>query len=278
MAMNAYLERVRQARKSVQERISNELPKAKELLGKTVTATTSAGFKTTRAASNGYALASSKARSAVNSDEVKHLARIFKGTGLGASQSLSKPDEPNDEKKIQHAILKLSGKDKFGIAGEHLSAVGGAAAGVAAAGTVAGAAGATTLLGSGALAGVFGGVFLTATPVGWVIGSAAVMGAAGYGIGKMIRSGSEQDITRQEMVKRLSERLVRPRPHHQKTSVDCRTKLSRLVTLTVAAGAISEESANRMVSLVEAGALKPELALERINSIAISKGLLKNSE
>ena len=29
---------------------------------------------------------------------------------------------------------------------------------------------------------MLGGVFVTTTPVGWVIGSAAVMGAAGYGL------------------------------------------------------------------------------------------------
>lgn len=94
-----------------------------------------------------------------------------------------------------------------GVAGEHLAAIGGVVGGIAVAGTVAGTAGATTLLGSGALASALGGVFVTTTPVGWVVGSAALLGAAGYGIAKMIRSGSSQDQMRKEVILRLRQRL-----------------------------------------------------------------------
>ena len=176
------------------------------------------------------------------------------------------------ERDARHAIEKLSSKDKVGVAGEHLAAVGGVAAGIAAAGTVAGAAGATTLLGSGALASAMGGVFVTTTPVGWVIGSAALMGAAGYGIAKMIRSGSTQDQVRKEVAQRLNQRFAVLKT--QQVAPDCKAELSRLIALTLEASAITEEAASRLVALVEAGTLKPELALERVKSIALANKLI----
>ncbi len=179
---------------------------------------------------------------------------------------------PTFERDTRHAIEKLSSKDKIGVAGEHLAAVGGVAAGVAAAGTVAGAAGATTLLGSGALASALGGVFVTTTPVGWVIGSAALMGAAGYGIAKMIRSGSVQDQLRKEVTQRLNQRLAASKT--KKIAPDCKSELSQLIALTLEASAITEDAASRLVSLVDAGTLKPELALERVKSIALANKLI----
>ena len=188
-------------------------------------------------------------------------------------QSLAFSDKPEDVRNTHLAIEKLRSKDKIGLAGEHLAAIGGGAAGIAAAGTVAGTFGATTLLGSSTLAGVFGGVFLTATPVGWVIGSAALAAAAGYGIAKMIRSGSEQDQVRKEVVQRLNKRLSSSR--WEKLTPDSKAELKRLLALTVAAEAISGESASRMVALIESGALNPDLALARIKSIALAKGVFE---
>jgi uncharacterized protein (DUF2235 family) len=124
------------------------------------------------------------------------------------------------------------------------------------------------LLGSGVLASIFGGLFVTATPIGWVMGSAALMGAAGYGIAKMIRSGSAQDQIRKEVTQRLIQRLAVLKA--EKVSPDCKAELSKLIALTLASGSISGEAASRLVTLVEAGTLKPQLALERVRSIALA--------
>lgn len=183
-------------------------------------------------------------------------------------KSTSVSELSDAERDTRHAIDKLSAKDKIGVAGEHLAAIGGTAAGVAAAGTIAGAAGATTLLGSGALASIFGGLFVTATPIGWVMGSAALMGAAGYGVAKMIRSGSAQDQIRKEVTQRLIQRLAVLKA--EKIAPDCTAELARFIALTLASGSISEASATRLVTLVEAGTLKPQLALERVRSIALA--------
>ncbi len=192
------------------------------------------------------------------------------------AQPLAFSDKPEDMRNTHLAIEKLRSKDRIGLAGEHLAAIGGGAAGMAAAGTVAGTVGATTLLGSSTLAGVFGGVFLTTTPVGWVIGSTALAAAAGYGIAKMIRSGSEQDQVRKEVIQRLTKRISSGKPENVTT--DSKSEINRLLILTVAAKGISEEAASRMVALIESGALNPDLALARIKSIALAKGVIELAE
>jgi hypothetical protein len=295
MATDSYWDRIKQAKQSVHDRLEAELPKAKELLERSASASVSIGAKATSAISSGYSSAASKVRDIVESDEAKIVASKIQDAGQSANRLLTetstktinylrrtdaKPhpfaDKPEDERDTHLAIAKLRSKDKVGLAGEHLSAIGGGAAGIAAAGTIAGTVGATTLLGSGTLAGVFGGVFLTATPVGWVIGSAVLAAAAGYGIAKMIRSGSEQDQVRKEVIQRLTNRLSALKT--EKVAPDCKAELNQLLELTVAAEAISEEAASRMVALIESGALNPDLALARIKSIALARGVIELAE
>jgi len=179
----------------------------------------------------------------------------------------------SEENAIRLAIEKMSGRDRVGLAGEHIALAGGSLAGASAAGTMATVAGASTLFGSTTLAGVFGGIFVTTTPIGWVIGSAVAMGAAGYGIARMIRSGNEQDRARKEFVERQTKRLMSL--ERETITVDTRVELSQLVALTVAGGVIDQVSASRMVDLVNSGSLSPELALKRIRSLALAKGLIE---
>ena len=83
--------------------------------------------------------------------------------------------------------------DKVELSSDVMSAIGSGAVGAAAAGSLATAAGASTLLGSTSLASVLGGVFVTTTPIGWVVGAAVAAGAAGYGISKLINSINKDD-------------------------------------------------------------------------------------
>ena len=176
-----------------------------------------------------------------------------------------KTDTATDE--LNFVIGKLKGKDKVGVAGEALAAVGGAAGGVAAAGTIASIAGASTLLGSSSLAGVLGGTLVAATPVGWVIGSAIVAGAAGYGISKLVRSGSHQDQIRAQLIKKMEGRLAALRQDHPKES--SLEDLHQLLSIVIEKGLISEVQAERMVGLVEKGSLKAEVALQRLKSMVV---------
>ncbi|MBV5330379.1 MAG: hypothetical protein JZU65_22565, partial [Chlorobium sp.] len=84
--------------------------------------------------------------------------------------------------------MKQNPRDRVGILGE-LGVTGlGLVAGVAASGAVAVAAGAATLAGSTTLASILGGIFVTTTPVGWIIGTAVAGGALAYSAGQLVRS------------------------------------------------------------------------------------------
>lgn len=103
--------------------------------------------------------------------------------------------------------MKKSPKDRVGILGE-LGATGlGGIAGVGLAGAAASATGVATIFGSSTLGSILGGVFVTTTPVGWVVGSVAVGGAVGYGISKLASSGGKSDAIKQMNIRELQERI-----------------------------------------------------------------------
>jgi len=174
----------------------------------------------------------------------------------------------SDEEKIKKAISKLQKKDKIGLAGDGMAVVGGAAAGAAASGTIAAAAGASTVLGSTTLGSLLGGTFVAATPVGWVIGSAAAAAAAGYGISRLVRSGSKQDQIRREIVKRLNKRLSSM--EGKNINGEYLEELKSILPVAIEHNLVSESQADRMIQLINDGKLEPELALNRIKSMKIS--------
>jgi hypothetical protein len=186
---------------------------------------------------------------------------------------LSDVTESKPVQKLQSAIDQLKGKDKVGVAGESLATAGGVAAGTVAAGSLASAAGATTLLGSSTLAGVFGGIFVTTTPVGWIIGCAAVAGAAGYGITKLVRSGSEQDHVRKEIIERLNNRIQNIKIEEKNQNIFI--ELNQVLSVAIMSGLINEEQGKKMILLIEKGLLDPEIALKRIKDMAISTGVIE---
>ena len=170
-----------------------------------------------------------------------------------------------EDPKVRAALDKLKGRDRVGVMGEGAALLGGAGAGAALAGSAAGMAGATTLLGSTSLASLLGGVFVTTTPIGWVVGSAAVAGAAGYGIAKLIRSGSKQDQRRDALSERLATRLML---HHKPGAED---ELEALLAAALKAGTVSSESGQKMRAQIEAKLLSVDLALLRLRAIAGSQ-------
>lgn len=186
------------------------------------------------------------------------------------SQAATAPpaDTPAEHEKISAAISKLEGRDKVGVSAEILGTAGGAAAGAAAAGTVASLAGASTILGSTTLGSALGGVFVATTPVGWLVGSAVVAGAAGYGLAKMARSGARQDEVRKEIISRL-----RKRQHALEEDGSNPPSLAEFVQLVDAAlaqGSITEAQGLRLVGLVERGSLSVQSAADRLRALGAS--------
>ena len=173
-----------------------------------------------------------------------------------------------NQEQLEAAIEKLKRKDKVGVLGEVLSTTGGVAGGAAAAGTLASAAGASTLLGSTSLASALGGIFVTATPVGWVVGAAAIAGATGYGIAKLVRSGSKQDQIREELIKRLEARITKLTRANNDIHL---VEFKQLLTISLENNLLTESKAESMVSLIEIGSMKTETAILRLKSIISSK-------
>lgn len=180
----------------------------------------------------------------------------------------SKTTKDESVDKLNEAINKLESKDKIGVIGEGLMTVAVGSLGALGANGIAGGAGAATLLGSSSLASALGGVFVTATPVGWVVGSAVVAGAAGYGIAKLIRSGSKQDQVREELVKRFKQRL--DAMNQEKAKDSAVNELRELLPTVIEKGLISEIQAERMITLIEEGKLEASSALSRIKTLVSS--------
>lgn len=169
-----------------------------------------------------------------------------------------------DEADVERALKSLEGKDRLGTAGEVAGVAGGTAAGVAAAGAVAGALGGTTLLGSSTLASVLGGVLVTTTPVGWVVGCAALGGAAAYAVSKVIRSGGRQD----EIRRRLAKAIVRRRvPTDTPDAAQITEAFHKELKEARKVGALAASDATRMRRVVSQGHLPVEVALRQLRLV-----------
>ena len=174
-----------------------------------------------------------------------------------------------DTKDFQQAAEKLAGRDRVGIVAEGSAAALAAAAGVAASGTLASALGVSTLFGSTTLASsVLGTVFVTSTPIGWVVGSALAAGALGLGIAKACNSGGKNDYIRAKWNKVLEKRAAEP------SSSDCSTMsdgdLKSLLSVAVIEGRITLEKSQQISDLVTAGQLSIDIATRRLRELNVA--------
>ena len=166
--------------------------------------------------------------------------------------------------------MKSSPKDRVGIVGSLATSVLGIVAGIGVAGPVATAAGAATILGSSTLGGILGGVFVAATPVGWVVGTAAVGGALGYAAIKMIRSGTKSDAIKDGHIAELEE-LIAERQEDVRTSEDLEEEtiavIDTLQTL-IRGGKISQEKSTKLLAAMQEGTIHPSAILVSLRAMA----------
>lgn len=165
--------------------------------------------------------------------------------------------------------MKMSPRDRIGILGE-MGAVGlGGIAGIGVAGATASAAGIATLFGSSTLASILGGVFVTTTPVGWVVGSIGVGCAVGYGISKLARSGGKSDAIRKMNMRELSERIQKMRNQTQYINKhdDKMRKIIEGIQLLIKNQKISQEESTQLLTGIEKGNITIDLAFESIQDI-----------
>jgi len=168
--------------------------------------------------------------------------------------------------------MKQSPRDRIGILGE-LGATGlGGVAGVGVAGATASAAGVATLFGSSTLASVLGGVFVTTTPVGWVVGSIALGGTVGYGISKLASSGGKSDAIKKMNIRELKERIAKLKNQSQCPGKpnDKMSKIIEGIQLLIKNNKISQDESTDLLTGIEKGSITIDFAFDTIREILVS--------
>lgn len=168
--------------------------------------------------------------------------------------------------------MKKSSRDRVGILGE-LGATGlGGVAGAGLAGAAASAAGLATIFGSSTLGSILGGVFLTTTPVGWVVGSVAVGGAVGYGISKLASSGGKSDAIKQMNIQELQERIktLHNQSQYSNKHDEKMKKVIEGIQLLIKNNKISQDESTALLAGIEKGNITADVVFNTINEILIT--------
>jgi len=175
--------------------------------------------------------------------------------------------KPLTEKQYVAALekMKSSPRDRIGILGE-LGVTGlGAAAGAALSGAAAGVAGVATLAGSSTLASILGGVFITTTPIGWVVGSVAAGAGLGYAASKLVRSGGKSDVYRVYSIRDLEARISQLKAKSVDV-VTCEEKFRQVITglqYLMVNGRVSQEKATELI----VGVQQQKIAIDEVFQI-----------
>jgi len=158
--------------------------------------------------------------------------------------------------------LENSTDDKIGILGKLGIATTGATAGALGASTVASAVGATTLFGSSTLASIAGGILVTTTPLGWVIGTAAAGTAAAYGISKLLESGATNDERKRVSISQIKKKIDDyARDSKKESSSNKINKVAGAYAILLENDLITQEKVSSILSGIEDGKLDADYAL-----------------
>lgn len=159
--------------------------------------------------------------------------------------------------------LEKNPNDKVRVLGDVGISVVGAGLGAAAAGTLAAAAGATSILGVTSAAGALGVTVVAATPVGWVLGSAAAAGAAAYGVSRLIKNGSLSEGRKAELLNRYRDEAREAEAKETAGTItdDDRTKFIVSLRELIEKELMPADLAFRLIEQVERGGLPISKAL-----------------
>ena len=179
------------------------------------------------------------------------------------------------EKPTKDQLLKLireiedSPNDRVRILADAGIATLGVGIGAAAAGTVAAAIGVTSIWGVTTAASWVGISAVAATPVGWILGCAAVAGACVYGISRLVLGGGLAEGRKAELLQIYQQELRAIEAKERANNVTDADK-NRLITSMrelIEKGALLPEIAKRLIEQVEAGRIPISVAIVQIQSI-----------
>ena len=176
--------------------------------------------------------------------------------------------------EIESAQELLKGSDRLGTGGKVFQTASGVAGGFALSGYLASAAGATTVLGSHILATLLP-VAVASTPLGWVIGSGAALGAMAYGLASLISNGGENTERRRALDREmdaLKKATVKPASRNVSQN-----GLGTLANQAVANGIITQGQSDQLFMLVSEGAITHEVAMMRIADLLRISGAMDES-
>ena len=111
---------------------------------------------------------------------------------------------------------------------------------------------------------MLGGVFVAATPVGWVLGSATLGGAALYGVSRLFKSGNVSDEKTKQNINELKKEITDLEKEVNKTfSTDEKySKLASMYLKLIEADLVDEDTAETMLDAIKSGDIKFDVAFK----------------
>lgn len=169
--------------------------------------------------------------------------------------------------------LEKKPHDRIRILGDAGVTVFGTGLGAAAAGTIATAAGVTSVWGLTSVAGWFGLSAVAATPVGWVIGCAAVAGGAAYGISRLIRGGALSEGRRFELLQKYREERVAILAKEVSGEIDESDRVRFICSIRelIERDVLPPNDAIRLIEQVERGGIAISMAMSHIHALLHEK-------
>jgi hypothetical protein len=166
--------------------------------------------------------------------------------------------------------MKQAPKDRIGKTGTAAATSLGMLGGYVAAPTAASIAGATTLVGSTKLAALLGGVLVTTTPVGWLVGGAVLGGAALFGATRLVGSGVKADEERRRSIREMEAKL--PDLRAQRRSGSALEQVEPLLRELVSRGQLDAAKAAEVRRAVSNGTMPVDFALRTLQELLRDAG------
>ncbi len=165
--------------------------------------------------------------------------------------------------------LQKNPHDKIRILGDTGITVLGVGLGAAAAGTLAGAAGATSILGLTTVASWLGVTAVAATPVGWIIGSAAAAGAAAYCVSRIIHGGGLSEGRKFELLQKYMDQKnnMEAKERLENITTEDRTQFILFMREPIDKNVISPDKAKKLITFVEEGRIPLSQAYSLIHDL-----------
>jgi hypothetical protein len=165
--------------------------------------------------------------------------------------------------------LEKNPQDKIRILGDTGITLVGAGLGAAAAGTVASAAGATSIFGLTTAASWFGVTLVSATPVGWIIGCAAVGGAAVYGVSRLVHDGGLAEGRKLELLQQYRQAANEMEAKERAGNINDKDKTTFIISIRelIDKDVMTPQEASDLIEHVEQGRIPLSQAFAMIEKL-----------